>query len=338
MQVTSRWRLIAALLGVLIASALLPGDVYAQESGDKPTFAVVVRHTGEASSDDARDLQEILIAAFSGRGEFQLIGKGELAVKAGIDEGDEETLIKCLINTPCVDKMRRDQNIKYLVLGKIETSSTHHEFSIERFSDLPEPYTKVVKVPLEDGVDGLLDALYSIAAEMPLDDVKPASPPEKSVEGEVKNATNKSSPVVVAPPKEKPLDTTDRGLGIPGYAAIGLGVVAGATLGGGLIFNQRVVDAKEQLQTSIDGTNTRAGAAQGLTRSEAKRLETEANDNATFANVFYGISLGAAISSGVLVFIEVASGDQESPSTSAAKGLRPDIGADRVGLSWAIDF
>jgi len=331
-------RTVGWFTAIVTLLVLLPlPAAHSQDSADAPVFAVVVRSTGDANDETARDLQEILIAAFSGRGHFRMIGKDELLVQGGF--AGDAPLVTCLIDEACVSGLRQRLNIKVLVLGKIDSSATHHEFSIERFSDLPDPYTKVVKVKQAAGIDGLLDALYSIAEEMPLEDPRATVTPTP-VEPDVKQDTGTSGDVHTEPltpvrPADPRPPVEQGGLGAPAWLSIGSGVLSLASLSVALYFNGQVIDAKDELSSDIAAAEIRAGGAQGLSRARAKRLEGTVNDNAVFANVFYGVSAGMVSLSALFAFLEVVATDEDAP---AGATLSPILAPDLAGAALRLDF
>ncbi|MEO1269508.1 MAG: hypothetical protein AAFX99_15585 [Myxococcota bacterium] len=329
-------------IGALTAAALLitlllgapASPAWGQEEAD-PKLAVVIRHTGQADAQLARDLQEVMVAALSDREGYLLVGKEDLQAQAGF--ASENEMISCLVDTACEEELRSRQNIKILLLGTIDQSQTHYEFSVQLIRDSGGEYSKIFRVPQSEGLDGLLSTLFEIAAELPIDEgpipvvvkdpKKDPPPPDK--------LPKEDTP----PPRETPPIEEPAVLGALGYTGIGaLGVSVGSLVVG-VIFNLQHQDTIQSQQDAIDGAPTIAGGAGGVTRADAQQREQDANDSARAANIFYGISIGTAVVGAALLALDLVDGSGETnPPAAGDVRLSPWVSGDSAGSALEISW
>ena len=288
-----------------------------------PKLAVVIRHTGEADALLARDLQEVMVAALSDREGYLLVGKEELQAQANFKS--ENDMISCLVDTACEEELRTRQNIKVLLLGTIDKSETHYEFSVQLIRDTGGEYSKIFRVPQDEGLDGLLSRLFDIAAELPID--------EGPIPVVVKDPKKPGD--TTTPPPEDPKTSPPPALGPLGYVGIGGLTLSAATLGVAIFFNLDRESSVQTLQDEIDASTEVNGGAQGVTRARAKELEGDANDSAKRANLFYGLSFGAAVVGATLLTIDLLDDNAEA---NPGGQVRVSPWASEEGAGSALEF
>ncbi len=314
--------LTASAAGAQAQETTPPGPIQVAQ----PRLAVVIRHAGGASAESAQELQEVMIAALSGRKEVSLLGGEELLELAELKNGD--ALNRCLSEPACAEPLRSRLQIRFLVLGKIDKTRTHYEFVIERFASSPEPWTRVLKVPVEQGLDGLLDPIYSTASSMPLDDAAAPSPqPEPTADLTPEPEPEPAQPGPAQPARPAPR----RGLSAWGYGAIGAGGLSLVTLGLGLYQHRQADNAQAQFKAEDQSDPN-------LTPERVRQLQGDYDDSAQLANIFYGASIGTGVLALGLLTVELLQGDAEEPATSLRLHLSPWLGPAQAGAgisgSW----
>lgn len=311
--------LTASAAGAQAQEATPPGPIQVAQ----PRLAVVIRHAGGASAESAQELQEVMIAALSGRKEVRLLGGEELLELAELKDSD--ALNRCLGEPACAEPLRSRLQIRFLVLGKIDKTRTHYEFVIERFASSPDPWTRVLKVPVEQGLDGLLDPIYSTASSMPLDDAVALQPEPPPVEPEVEPEPAQPEPAQPARPAAR------RGLSGWGYGAIGAGGVSLVSLGLGLYQHRQANNAQNTFDAEVqDDPN--------ISPERARQLQGDHDDSAQLANIFYGAAIGTGVLAAGLLTVELLSDDSAEPSPRQSLRVSPWLGDGQVGAglsgSW----
>lgn len=138
-------------------------------------IAVVLLPRGEASSDIADSLTELVIAALAARGPVEIVGKEELQAALGRD--DEGTLA-CIESNACLGRMGRELRVTEFVAGTIHVPSGapgHFDFDLYRLDVSNGRVRARVARTIDGGLRALLAALTASVDELYVEHVEPGS-------------------------------------------------------------------------------------------------------------------------------------------------------------------
>jgi len=124
--------------------------------------------------------------------------------------------------------------------------------------------------------------------------------------------------------------------------AISTGALAVGGLVGGIVFGNQASDTEDELAGAETNEN---GVFRELTQREARQKLEDAESDAQTANIFFGLAGAFAVTSGILLYIDLSSGDsaeQNSDQQRARKppklDLFPTASSDGAGFSARIRF
>jgi hypothetical protein len=297
----------AVLLSLACVVAGAPAEALAGDSR-LPRVGVIVLSTGDTPTSAADNLTEVIIAAISQMGRYEIVGKEEFQSILGVQS--EKRSLTCLHDTTCLSKVGIVLGIDEVVIGNVSERANVWSLVLDRVDVRRSKLIRHLFYDTDEGEEALLASVFGLADDLfaqAAPEPEPKPPPEP--------------PKAVAPPPTSARKSPT--MRYAAYAAIGLGVTLGAVA---TVYGLRVRNSAAEVtgRCCIEG----AGARQiyDMTREEALSTQDDVESFTAVANVLYGGSV-AAIGVGVALWLLAP----KDPGDAAAFVV-PTSGGSMVGV------
>lgn len=229
------------------------------------------------------------------------------AVQAEIEKqgGDE-----CIVETICLAEIGENAGVDRILVTRLKASDSGLELATDYFDVKDRLFLKYNSTKNLSGDDAVVEAIE----------------PALKIIFEVRDLVN--TPDYYEDKNDGTFQT------IAAWSTAGLSL---ASLGAGIYFGLEASDLESKLVES-----PQSGTIYNMTQKEAAEKLRETESAATTANIFYGVSAGLAIASGILFYIQGGSdvATQEELDARAPTHFRfaPVVTKHSVGFGAGFDF